>query len=159
MNGEVPERLNGAVSKTVVGATSPRVRIPASPPFFKILFWLYRVSCGNVAYSYKESGEIRKVSSGFCFCHHSRYIRPLPVAYLIFFAGGVRLRWASSRLPYINGLDRAAHMNTAKGQRRATDPVRLARPLRSTARFPGVRQTIRPVKGNVLPTGIPEKPK
>ena len=30
--GEVPERLNGAVSKTVVGATPPRVRIPASPP-------------------------------------------------------------------------------------------------------------------------------
>ncbi len=33
LNGEVPERLNGAVSKTVVGATPPRVRIPASPPF------------------------------------------------------------------------------------------------------------------------------
>jgi hypothetical protein len=31
--GEVPERLNGTVSKIVVGATPPRVRIPASPPF------------------------------------------------------------------------------------------------------------------------------
>ena len=30
--GEVPERLNGTVSKTVVGVTPPRVRIPASPP-------------------------------------------------------------------------------------------------------------------------------
>jgi hypothetical protein len=30
--GEVPEWLNGAVSKTVVEATPPRVRIPASPP-------------------------------------------------------------------------------------------------------------------------------
>ncbi len=32
-SGEVPERLNGTVSKTVVGETPPRVRIPASPPF------------------------------------------------------------------------------------------------------------------------------
>jgi hypothetical protein len=31
-NGEVPERLNGTVSKTVVGVTPPRVQIPASPP-------------------------------------------------------------------------------------------------------------------------------
>jgi hypothetical protein len=30
-NGEVPERPNGAVSKTVVRATVPRVRIPPSP--------------------------------------------------------------------------------------------------------------------------------
>ena len=30
--GEVPEWLNGAVSKTVVGASPPRVRIPLSPP-------------------------------------------------------------------------------------------------------------------------------
>ena len=30
--GEVPERSNGAVSKTVVLATVPRVRIPPSPP-------------------------------------------------------------------------------------------------------------------------------
>ena len=31
--GEVPERLNGAVSKTVVRAhLAPRVRIPSSPP-------------------------------------------------------------------------------------------------------------------------------
>ena len=33
--GEVPEWLNGAVSKTVVGASPPRVRIPLSPPFNK----------------------------------------------------------------------------------------------------------------------------
>ena len=30
--GEVPERLNGAVSKTVVPLGVPRVRIPPSPP-------------------------------------------------------------------------------------------------------------------------------
>ena len=30
--GEMPEWLNGAVSKTVVQATVPRVRIPLSPP-------------------------------------------------------------------------------------------------------------------------------
>ena len=30
--GEVPEWLNGAVSKTVVRASVPRVRIPLSPP-------------------------------------------------------------------------------------------------------------------------------
>ena len=30
--GEVPEWLNGTVSKTVVLVTVPRVRIPASPP-------------------------------------------------------------------------------------------------------------------------------
>ena len=32
--GEVPEWSNGAVSKTVVGASLPRVRIPVCPPFF-----------------------------------------------------------------------------------------------------------------------------
>jgi hypothetical protein len=31
--GEVPEWSNGAVSKTVVGASLPRVRIPVCPPF------------------------------------------------------------------------------------------------------------------------------
>ena len=30
--GEMPEWLNGAVSKTVVRAIVPRVRIPLSPP-------------------------------------------------------------------------------------------------------------------------------
>ena len=30
--GEVPERSNGAVSKTVVPSRAPRVRIPVSPP-------------------------------------------------------------------------------------------------------------------------------
>ena len=30
--GEMPEWLNGTVSKTVVRATVPRVRIPLSPP-------------------------------------------------------------------------------------------------------------------------------
>ena len=30
--GEVPEWSNGAVSKTVVRASVPRVRIPVSPP-------------------------------------------------------------------------------------------------------------------------------
>ena len=33
ISGEVPEWLNGAVSKTVVHESVPRVRIPASPPF------------------------------------------------------------------------------------------------------------------------------
>lgn len=35
--GEMPERLNGPVSKTVAGVTPPRVRIPLSPPLFKHL--------------------------------------------------------------------------------------------------------------------------
>ena len=43
--GEVPERSNGAVSKTVVGATLPWVRIPPSPPLLrnKFLFLLRNV--------------------------------------------------------------------------------------------------------------------
>ena len=36
-SGEMPERSNGAVSKTVVGVTPPRVRIPVSPPEIKHL--------------------------------------------------------------------------------------------------------------------------
>ena len=42
--GEVPEWSNGAVSKTVVGASLPRVRIPVSPPLmtYKYLFLLYK---------------------------------------------------------------------------------------------------------------------
>jgi hypothetical protein len=36
-NGEMPERLNGPVSKTGVGATPPGVQIPLSPPLFKHL--------------------------------------------------------------------------------------------------------------------------
>jgi hypothetical protein len=35
-DGEVPERSNGAVSKTVVGVTPPRVRIPVSPPIYQV---------------------------------------------------------------------------------------------------------------------------
>src|SRR3990167_6223612 len=35
--GEVAERSNAAVLKTVEGATPPRVRIPASPPKFSLL--------------------------------------------------------------------------------------------------------------------------
>lgn len=35
--GEMPERLNGPVSKTGVGATLPGVQIPLSPPLFKQL--------------------------------------------------------------------------------------------------------------------------
>ena len=31
-SGGMPERLNGTVSKTVVGVTPPRVRIPVPPP-------------------------------------------------------------------------------------------------------------------------------
>lgn len=33
----MPERLNGTVSKTVAGVTSPRVRIPVPPPIFSSL--------------------------------------------------------------------------------------------------------------------------
>ena len=39
--GEVPEWSNGAVSKTVVGASLPRVRIPVSPPQNIQLAWAY----------------------------------------------------------------------------------------------------------------------
>ena len=35
--GEVPEWSNGAVSKTVEGASLPRVRIPVSPPLINDL--------------------------------------------------------------------------------------------------------------------------
>ena len=44
--GEVPEWSNGAVSKTVVGASLPRVRIPVSPPLmnFKYMFLLYKAT-------------------------------------------------------------------------------------------------------------------
>ena len=39
LSGEVPEWSNGAVSKTVVRASGPWVRIPPSPPFdFKKTF-------------------------------------------------------------------------------------------------------------------------
>ena len=34
LSGEMPERLNGPVSKTGVGATLPGVQIPLSPPLF-----------------------------------------------------------------------------------------------------------------------------
>lgn len=37
LNGEMPERLNGPVSKTGVGATLPGVQIPLSPPLYQ---WL-----------------------------------------------------------------------------------------------------------------------
>lgn len=37
IHGEMPERLNGPVSKTGVGATLPGVQIPLSPPQFKHL--------------------------------------------------------------------------------------------------------------------------
>ena len=39
--GEVPEWSNGAVSKTVVGASLPRVRIPVSPPLDAIKYLMY----------------------------------------------------------------------------------------------------------------------
>ena len=43
--GEVPEWSNGAVSKTVEGASLPRVRIPVSPPFYtyKYMFLLDKI--------------------------------------------------------------------------------------------------------------------
>ena len=34
MRGELPEWLNGTVSKTVVSLRVPRVRIPDSPPVY-----------------------------------------------------------------------------------------------------------------------------
>ena len=39
--GEVPEWSNGAVSKTVEGASLPRVRIPVSPPLPAVLAGAY----------------------------------------------------------------------------------------------------------------------
>lgn len=36
-HGEMPEWLNGTVSKTVEEVTPPRVQIPLSPPVFKHL--------------------------------------------------------------------------------------------------------------------------
>ena len=39
--GEVPEWSNVAVSKTVVGASLPRVRIPVSPPLITIKYLIY----------------------------------------------------------------------------------------------------------------------
>ena len=39
--GEVPEWSNGAVSKTVEGASLPRVRIPVSPPLNFIITVCY----------------------------------------------------------------------------------------------------------------------
>ena len=44
MRGEVPEWLNGAVSKTVVRASVPRVRIPLSPPVPDITVTIDNVS-------------------------------------------------------------------------------------------------------------------
>ena len=38
--GEVPEWLNGTVSKTVVRVTVPRVRIPLSPPYLSLRYRL-----------------------------------------------------------------------------------------------------------------------
>ena len=44
--GEVPEWSNGAVSKTVEGASLPRVRIPVSPPLNFIITVCYGfISC------------------------------------------------------------------------------------------------------------------
>ncbi len=44
-SGEMPERLNGPVSKTGVGATLPGVQIPLSPPLFKHLQHSLSVTC------------------------------------------------------------------------------------------------------------------
>ncbi len=41
----MPERLNGPVSKTGVGATLPGVQIPLSPPLFKHLQHSLSVTC------------------------------------------------------------------------------------------------------------------
>ena len=41
--GEVPEWSNGAVSKTVEGASLPRVRIPVSPPYFTRKYMILNV--------------------------------------------------------------------------------------------------------------------
>ena len=46
--GGVPEWLNGTVSKIVVGATSPRVRIPAPPPSKNFLQVLYTALAKNL---------------------------------------------------------------------------------------------------------------
>ena len=45
--GEVPEWSNGAVSKTVEGASLPRVRIPVSPPQIPFMHIILRDKLGN----------------------------------------------------------------------------------------------------------------
>jgi hypothetical protein len=63
--GEVPERSNGAVSKTVVPLRVPRVRIPPSPPFprreqdrMKAIILTGGCRCGAVSYELSVSGEL-----------------------------------------------------------------------------------------------------
>lgn len=47
--GEMPERLNGTVSKTVKGAIPSRVQIPVSPPLFKDLQRFFGVTKNAVS--------------------------------------------------------------------------------------------------------------
>ncbi len=72
--GEMPERLNGAVSKTVECASAPGVRIPLSPP----LFLTEKFSClhGDVAQlgerlvrNEEVGGSIPLISTRFTVIH------------------------------------------------------------------------------------------
>ena len=54
--GEVPEWSNGAVSKTVVGATLPRVRIPVSPPNY--------YADRDIFLPYRKKTNMNKVNNG-----------------------------------------------------------------------------------------------
>ena len=53
--GELPERLNGAVSKTVVGLRPPRVRIPDSPPFFN---YELRITSYECDFHFRNSNSV-----------------------------------------------------------------------------------------------------
>ena len=61
--GEVPEWLNGAVSKTVVGASPPRVRIPLSPPCFPESSHLYVCLTPCLHLFLWDNMEIKDISS------------------------------------------------------------------------------------------------
>ena len=71
LRGEVPEWSNGAVSKTVVGASPPRVRIPVSPPYIlNLVLKNISLSYMNNIYPYKypykllgSSGTLQNSSS------------------------------------------------------------------------------------------------
>ena len=61
--GEVPEWLNGAVSKTVVGASPPRVRIPLSPPYPLTSSHLYTYHLPRLSLYLWDNPGIKDISS------------------------------------------------------------------------------------------------
>ena len=51
LSGGVPERLNGAVSKTVVRESVPRVRIPPPPPLTPVSFNAFGIALNYRVFS------------------------------------------------------------------------------------------------------------